>query len=55
MLCKNCKHPDSQVLSTRHDDEKDLITRRRECLRCYVRWTTQERFKEYKKDKEAVK
>lgn len=52
MQCKACKYPDSHVLYTLHDDAKNLITRRRECLRCNARWTTQEKLKEYKRDKE---
>lgn len=46
MQCKNCKYPDSSVIYTRHNDFKDLTIRRRECIRCGLRFTTQEKVKD---------
>jgi transcriptional repressor NrdR len=42
MQCTSCKYPDSHVVYTRSDDLKKHIERRRECLRCGVRYTTHE-------------
>jgi transcriptional regulator NrdR family protein len=42
MQCVNCKYPDSCVVKTTHDDNSNMIVRRRECLRCGHRYTTQE-------------
>lgn len=41
MLCPECKKSDTKVLDSR--DDSRLIRRRRECLRCYYRFTTYER------------
>ena len=49
MQCKGCKYPHSEVVYTRHDDDKNIINRRRECLRCGLRFTTTEHFKEPKR------
>jgi transcriptional repressor NrdR len=46
MQCTGCKYPDSHVVYTRHDDMRDTIIRRRECLRCGKRFTTSEQLKE---------
>lgn len=45
MQCTVCKYPDSHVVSTRRDDRQDSILRRRECLRCGMRFTTREELK----------
>jgi transcriptional repressor NrdR len=45
MQCTGCKYPDSQVVYTRHDDD-ETIRRRRECLRCGLRFTTKESLRE---------
>lgn len=45
MDCVSCKYPDSKVVESRHEDG-NFIRRRRECLRCGGRFTTQERIKE---------
>jgi transcriptional repressor NrdR len=41
MLCPFCGHEDSKVIDSR--DSGDGIRRRRECLRCGLRYTTYER------------
>lgn len=48
MQCKGCKYPDSHVVYTRHDESRNAITRRRECLRCGLRFTTHEKLSEPK-------
>ncbi|MFA6120132.1 MAG: transcriptional regulator NrdR [Sideroxydans sp.] len=40
MKCPFCKHPDTQVVDTRLNDEGDSIRRRRRCLSCDKRFTT---------------
>jgi transcriptional repressor NrdR len=45
MQCTVCKYPKSHVVETRHDDMRDAIVRRRECLRCGMRFTTHEQLK----------
>jgi transcriptional regulator NrdR family protein len=42
MLCRQCGYPDSQVVETKRDDIRNQIIRRRECIKCGVRYTTQE-------------
>jgi transcriptional repressor NrdR len=42
MKCPFCKHPDTQVVDTRLNDEGDSIRRRRRCLSCDKRFTTYE-------------
>lgn len=51
MQCKNCGHPHSEVIYTRHDEKNNITNRRRECLDCGLRYTTTENFKEFKKNK----
>ena len=41
MLCPFCDHDDSKVIDSR--DARDGVRRRRECLRCSLRFTTYER------------
>jgi transcriptional repressor NrdR len=48
MQCINCKYPDSKVVRSDHSEDHTLIKRRRECLRCGSRFTTQENLKEKK-------
>lgn len=48
MQCKSCNYPDSHVVYTRHDDFKNIIERRRECLKCGNRFTTHEKPREAK-------
>jgi transcriptional regulator NrdR family protein len=49
MLCTSCKYPHSDVVKTRHDESRNLTIRRRECLRCGLRFTTHEQHKETKR------
>ena len=49
MQCTKCKYPESHVVRTEHDDLKNLLQRRRECLRCGARFTTHEKMREDKK------
>lgn len=42
MLCKVCGYPDSRVVETTHDEKFNQIIRRRECVKCGVRYNTQE-------------
>lgn len=51
MDCPGCKYPDTRVLESRQD-KPDTVRRRRQCLRCGLRVTTQERIKEPKKKKD---
>jgi transcriptional repressor NrdR len=46
MLCQSCGYSDSSVVYTRHHEQKNLTERRRECLKCGVRYTTHERLRE---------
>jgi transcriptional repressor NrdR len=40
MKCPFCKHPDTQVVDTRENEEGDSIRRRRRCLSCDKRFST---------------
>jgi len=46
MRCPFCGKSDSQVLESRTIEEGSIVRRRRECLKCTKRFTTQERVKE---------
>jgi len=46
MLCKSCNYPDSRVVETKQDDRRNQVLRRRECIKCGVRYTTQENLRE---------
>jgi transcriptional repressor NrdR len=48
MKCMACGYPDSHVVSSERNYSKNLVKRRRECLRCGVRFTTQEKQREIK-------
>lgn len=43
MKCTQCDYPESHVVYTLQDDMKNHIVRRRECLRCGARFTTNEK------------
>lgn len=45
MQCKTCGYPDSRVVETTRDEKSNQIYRRRECIKCGVRYTTQEHFR----------
>lgn len=52
MQCVGCKYPHTEVVRTRHDDKESLTMRRRQCLRCGLRFTTHEKLQDKsKKDK----
>jgi len=42
MQCKQCNYPDSRVVETTKNDLRNQIIRRRECIKCGTRYTTQE-------------
>lgn len=46
MQCKSCHYPDSRVVDTRRDDKTNQVYRRRECIKCGSRYTTQENFRD---------
>ena len=46
MQCRSCNYPDSRVVETKHDDRKNQIYRRRECIRCGNRFTTHEHMRD---------
>lgn len=46
MQCKSCNYPDSRVVETTRDDKTNQVYRRRECVKCGVRYTTQEHFRD---------
>lgn len=48
MQCKGCGYPDSHVVYTKPVSRDNKIERRRECLRCGLRFTTHEKIKESK-------
>lgn len=46
MECTKCKYPQSRVVYTTHNEFNSITQRRRECTRCGMRFTTQERVKD---------
>lgn len=42
MQCRHCNYPDSRVVHTDKDERSNQIYRRRECIKCGTRFTTQE-------------
>jgi transcriptional repressor NrdR len=51
MLCNSCGYPHSEVVSTRKNESRGHTERRRECLKCGVRFTTHERLYEPRESK----
>jgi transcriptional regulator NrdR family protein len=49
MNCKACDYPHSEVVYTRHNDNHNTNIRRRQCLRCGIRYTTSEQLHERRK------
>jgi len=49
MQCKGCGYSHSEIVYTRHDDKRNLINRRRQCLKCGLRFTTAEQLKQPRK------
>lgn len=54
MECSHCKYAHTHVVYTRNDNERQ-IRRRRECLRCSMRFTTFEQLRDLAKDQEYHK
>ena len=48
MKCQSCSYPDSHVVSSDKNEVTNLIKRRRECLRCGFRFTTEENYRDIK-------
>ena len=46
MRCPHCKHDDDRVVDSRTSADGAVIRRRRECLECFMRYTTYERVEE---------
>jgi len=46
MRCPHCKQDNDRVVDSRLTNEGAVIRRRRECLDCYLRYTTYERVEE---------
>lgn len=46
MRCPRCKHDDDRVVDSRTSSNGSVIRRRRECLACFLRYTTYERVEE---------
>ena len=46
MQCRHCNYPDSRVVETTKDERTNQIYRRRECVKCGVRFTTQEHLRQ---------
>lgn len=46
MHCKYCNYPDSYVVNTKRDDKTNHIYRRRECIRCGLRFSTAEHLRD---------
>jgi transcriptional repressor NrdR len=44
MKCPNCKVDNDRVIDTRTNDDRTIIRRRRECLKCGRRYSTYERY-----------
>lgn len=46
MQCKSCNYPDSRIVETTRDEKTNQVYRRRECIKCGNRFTTQEHFRD---------
>lgn len=53
MKCSHCQYPETRVVETRTDYDEN-IRRRRECMRCGMRFTTQENVREGSKPHVSV-
>lgn len=45
MICRFCNYPITHVVETKNDDMRNQTIRRRECLKCGQRFTTEENLK----------
>jgi transcriptional repressor NrdR len=50
MQCRLCNYPNSKVVETTKDTNRNQITRRRECIKCGKRFTTRENFRDAPKE-----
>jgi transcriptional repressor NrdR len=56
MQCKTCSYPESRVVETTKDENLNQVYRRRECIKCGTRFTTQEHFRDnYKRNQYETK
>lgn len=46
MQCRACNYPDSRIVETTKDDKSQQVYRRRECIKCGQRFTTQEHLRQ---------
>ncbi len=46
MICAACKHPTTEVLYTRQDEDTNETKRCRHCLKCGLRFITHEQISE---------
>lgn len=46
MQCKACNYPDSRVVETTQNERMNQVIRRRECVKCGTRFTTQEQLRD---------
>ena len=46
MECRVCGYPSSRVVRTTNDEPNNQIYRRRECIKCGARYTTQEHLRD---------
>lgn len=46
MQCKGCGYSQTHVVRTSHNEKTNETKRRRECMRCGLRFTTQEESKD---------
>lgn len=53
MDCPGCKYSDTRVLESR-PDSNDGIRRRRQCIKCGLRFSTEEHVKDPKKKKDKA-
>lgn len=56
MQCMKCKCPDSHIVKTFIHNIKNIVVRRRECLKCGERFTTHEMARDFipKKNNESL-
>lgn len=52
MDCPGCKYPETRVIESR-PSTGELIRRRRQCIKCGLRFTTDEHIRDQKKKKDG--
>lgn len=45
MQCRACNYTETRVVDTIPNEKQNVIRRRRECLRCQTRFTTEEQLR----------